>query len=196
MLNAYTLAATVAATLGGVWMTGASAIAASFRYITPTTNTLYTEAPAVVAGIPYDGTFINTIFNPFLEAEQTFSGFYQIQTGQLGEALSLRAVQQSPTDRTELGEAGITRIEYFDVPQPVADIPGAFVVPPGLTDFDFQFVPATVAGAPVVLSQGWSAVQVPEPKSTWNMLFLGLGLAFGANTSYLSKRRCKNQRGF
>lgn len=186
MLNAYTLAATVAATLGGVVMTMPPAIAASFRYTTLTTNTLYTEDPTVVAGIAYDGTFINTIFNPFLGAEQIFAGFYQIQTGQLGEALSLRAVQQNPTDRTGLGDAGITRIEYFDSLQPVVDVPGAFVVPPGLTDFDFQFVPASVAGAPVVLSQGWSAVQVPEPNLTLPILcFVGLGLAFGAHTSHL-----------
>lgn len=179
MLNPYKLMATIGTTLGVALVTMSPAVAATFRYTTLTTQTVYSEGSTVVAGTSYDGTFVNTIFNPFFGLTQTFSGFYRIQTGMLGEAVSLSAVQQSPTDRTGIGDIGITRIEYLATPQPVDTVPGAFTVPPGLTDFDFQFVPAAVAGAPVVLSQGWSAESVPESSSPllWvGLLGLGLGL--------------------
>lgn len=177
MFNTHNLTAAIGTTLGVALVTMSPSMAATFRYTTLTTQTVYTEGPTVIAGTPYDGTFVNNIFNPFSGLAQTFSGFYRIQTGTLGEAVSLNAVQQRPTDRTDLGDIGITRIEYFATPQPVAAIPGAFTVPPGLTEFDFQFVPAAVAGAPVVLSQGWSAESVPESSSPLMWAgFVGLGL--------------------
>ena len=179
MLSAYKLATTISATLGVALIMMQSSRAASFQYTTLTTKSVYTEDPTVIAGAPYDGVFVNNIFNPFLGLEQTFFGFYRVQTGELGEAVSLRAVQQRPTNRTEFGEDGLTRIEYLATPQTVDAVPGAFAIPPGLTEFDFKFVPAAVANAPVVLSKGWTAKPTPEsnnPLALVCVLGLGLGL--------------------
>ena len=178
MLNTYQLATIVSATLGMTLITMQPARPATFQYTTLTTKTVYTEDPTVIAGAPYDGVFVNNIFNPFLGLEQTFSGFYRIQMGKLGEAVFLRTVQQRPTDRTDIGEAGIANIEYLETPQTVAAIPDAFLAPPGLTEFDFKFVSAAVAGAPVVLSKGWSAELVPESNHPLAIVWvLGLSLA-------------------
>ena len=49
------------------------------------------------------------------------------------------------------------------MPQPVTTVPDGFTVPPGITEFDFKFVPAAVAGAPVILSNGWVAELLSEP---------------------------------
>ncbi|MGB3296553.1 MAG: hypothetical protein WBB01_26505 [Phormidesmis sp.] len=177
MLDTEKLVPTIGAAVCLVLTAASSSIAASFRYTTLTNQTTYTEGATAIAGSPYEGTFTNTIFNPFSGLAQTFSGFYQVQSGKLGEAVSLIAVQKRPTDRTGLGDDGTTRIEYLATPQSVATVPGAFTVPPGLAEFDFKFSPAVVASAPVVLSNGWVAESVPEPSTAFTLLgLLGLGL--------------------
>ena len=172
MPGTYTLVTTTSAAICLVLAATPAAIAASFRYTTLTTNAIYTEGETAIAGSSYDGTFANTTFNPFSGLSQTFSGFYQVQDGKLGEAVSLIAVQKRPTDRTGLGADGTARIEYLATPQLVATVPGAFTVPPGLTEFDFKFSPAAVANAPVFLSNGWTVESVPEPNTS--LLWLGL----------------------
>ena len=152
------------------------ALSATFRYKTSITDTLFTENPTIVNGIHYDGTFENSIFNPFSQTFIQFFGFFAIEEGVLGESVSLKAVQNSPVDRTFLGESGITQIQYFNQLQNVATIPDALVIPPNLSQFDFKFVPATVANRPTVVTQGWTVSRVPESDLVIALGFLGIGL--------------------
>lgn len=153
-------------------------LASTFRYTTPTTTTLYNEGETTVAGLTFDGTFENTVLNPFSGLEQTFSGFYRVQAGQMGEAMSIEAVQQSPTDRTGYLEAGLSSIQYLVAPEPVSSVADGFTVVAGMTSFDFRLDPAAISEAPTLLSQGWRAEKVPEPSSLLAMLgVLSLAIA-------------------
>lgn len=105
--------------------------------------------------------------------EHRISSFFSITEGSLGEAVAVKAVQTSPEDRTALGEEGIAQIEYFAFLQDVASLPNAVTVPPGLSEFDFKFVPAPIAGAPTVVSKGWEVASVPEPGTAIALGFLG-----------------------
>ena len=155
------------------------ALSATFRYNTSVTDTLFTENPTTVNGISYDGTFVNFIFNPFTMSFNRFFGFFAVEQGMLGESLSLRAVQTSPVDRTSLGESGIAQIEYFDQVQDVTTVPGALIIPPNLRQFDFKFIPATVANQPTVVTQGWTVSRVPESDFLLAFGFLATGLFLG-----------------
>lgn len=151
------------------------ALSATFNYTTISTKTSFTQNPTQVNGMPYDGTFTNTVsFGAFQFA---FSGFFSVVSGTLGKALSVKAVQKSPIDRTKLGEKGIAQIEYLSEPQDVASVVGNIrVFPPNLTQYDFIFVPAPVAaelGEPTDLRLGWSVKQVSEPSITFALGLVG-----------------------
>lgn len=153
-------------------------LAGTFRYTTPTTTTLYTEEKVTVSGITFDGLFNNTVFNPFSKQEQTFSGFYKLQSGEMGSAMSIQAVQQSPTDRTSYLEAGLSSIQYLAAPEALSTVPNGFSVLPDMTTFDFMLTPASISNAPTLLSNGWRAETVPEPSGLLMILstaLLGLG---------------------
>ena len=170
---------TVASVLFGlsfVCVTEHSASSATFKYTSGTTETIYIEGETTREGITYDGTFINSIFDPFAQMFRQFSGVFSIINGSLGEAVTVAAVQISPIDRLSLGEEGIARTEYLADLQDVALIPGAITFPPGLREFDFKFVPAPVAGVPTVLARGWSVNRVNEPGAIVTLGFLGGGL--------------------
>ena len=140
-----------------------SASSATFRYKSETTETTYTEGETTVNGVTYDGTFVNSIFDPFAMMFRRFSGFFSVTDGSLGEAVAVAAVQTNPTNRLSLGEEGIARTEYLAEPQDVASIPGAITFPSSLSEFDFKFAPAPVAETPTVLARGWSVETVSEP---------------------------------
>lgn len=165
------------ATLLSTWSWGMiapqDALGATFRYQTTVTDTRLSENPTSVNGVLYDGTFENFIFDPFAMMFRRFSGLFAVETGTLGEAVSILAVQTTPTDRTSLGEAGIARIEYLAEPQDITSVPGSLVIPPGLSEFDFQFIPAPVAGQPTVVTQNWTVTQVRDPSTVIALSFLG-----------------------
>ena len=115
------------------------------------------------------------MFDPIAMMFRQFSGLFSITDGSLGKAVAVATVQTSPIDRTSLGEEGIARIEYFADSQDVALVPGAVSFPPNLSEFDFKFIPASVAGSPTVLTQGWSVEKVNEPHVIAALGFLGAG---------------------
>lgn len=165
------------------------ALSATFKYTTLSTETTFTENSISVNGTVYDGTFTNTVSSgPF---QFKFSGFFSVVSGTLGGAMSVRAVQESPIDRTMLGEEGIAQIGYLAQPQDVASVSGNIrVLPPNITQYDFIFVPAPVAaqqGEPTDLRLGWSVAQVPEPSLTLALGLIGGGL-------FLKQRKTKNDR--
>lgn len=162
--------------LGLVLINGYSASSATFRYTSATTETIYTEGETTINGVTYDGTFINSIFDPFAMMFRQFSGLFSITDGSLGEAVAVAAVQTNPSDRTLLGEEGIARTEYLANLQDVALIPEVITLPEGLSEFDFKFIPAPVAGTPTVLARGWSVEKVSEPGAIVAIGFLGSGL--------------------
>lgn len=170
------MVASVLLGLSFVFISGNSASSATFKYRSGTTETTYTKGEITRNGVTYDGTFINSIFDPFAMMFRQFSGVFSITNGSLGEAVAVAAVQISPIDRTLLAEEGIARTEYFANLQDVASIPGAITFPPGLREFDFKFVPAPIAGAPTVLAQGWSVSKVSEPGAIFALAFLGSSL--------------------
>ena len=156
-----------------VFTSSQPAFSATFRYRTAITDSLYTEGRTTIAGVTYDGTFSNSIFDPFARIFRQFSGFFSVTQGSLGTAVAVRAVQSSPEDRTSLGEEGIALIQYLADAQDVSSIPNAFIFPAGLTEFDFKFVPAPIANSPTVLSKGWSVETVPEPSIVAALGLLG-----------------------
>lgn len=174
MKSAYKLSSGIGSAVVGILFTAAPSLAVTFRYTTPTTTTLYTEDEVTVAGVTFDGSFDNTIFNPFSNSEQTFSGFYTLQSGTLGEAVSIQAVQQSPIDRTGYFEAGLSNIEYLAQPVPIPSDTGVFAALPDMSFYDFRLDPAPISDAPTVLSRGWEAEKVPEPGS--GLVILGLAV--------------------
>jgi hypothetical protein len=156
-----------------VFTSSQPAFSATFRYKTAITDTLYTEGRTTIGGVTYDGTFKNSIFDPFAQIFRQFSGFFSVSQGSLGGAVTVRAVQSSPEDRTSLGEQGIALSQYLADAQDVASIPNAVIFPAGLTEFDFKFVPAPIAKSPTVLSKGWSVETVPEPSIVGVLGLLG-----------------------
>lgn len=159
-----------------VSITGRFTSCATFRYISGTTETTYTEGKTTVNGTTYDGTFTNAVFDPFAMIFRQFSGLFSVTDGSLGEAVAVAAVQTNPSDRILLGEEGIARTEYFTELQNVALIPEAITFPPSLREFDFKFAPAPVANAPTVLARGWSVEKVNEPGILVAMGFFYVGL--------------------
>lgn len=159
-----------------VFVNGYAASSATFRYRSGTTETTYTKDETTRDGITYDGTFVNSVFDPFAQIARQFFGLFSVTDGLLGEAVTVAAVQTRPIDRTSLGEEGIARTEYLANLQDVDLIPGAITFPPGLSKFDFKFVPAPIAGTPTILAQGWSVEKVSEPGVIVAISFLGFGL--------------------
>ncbi|MDY7012709.1 MAG: PEP-CTERM sorting domain-containing protein [Cyanobacteriota bacterium] len=160
-----------------VLFSGLPANSATFLYVGGTSETRYTEGSTTFNGITYDGVFETTFFSPISMSVLELSGFFSIVGGMLGEAVSIRAVQQSPEDRTGIGDAGVTQTDYSDTLQDVASLSEPFLtIPPGLTEFDFKFVPGPIANAPTVVSKGWTVTLVPEPSSAIALAFLGGGL--------------------
>lgn len=54
---------------------------ATFKYTTAVGETIYTENSTNVNGANYDGTFVNSIFDPFAQTFREFSGFFVITRG-------------------------------------------------------------------------------------------------------------------
>ena len=150
--------------------------AATFRYTTQRSDTLYKKDKTILNGVEYDGSFINSVFNPDTNERFEASGFFSIISGSLGEAMALEAVQKSPVDQTALADLWTTQVEYLASPEAVTTVPGAVVTrPPGLTEFDFKFVPPKVTGRPTFLYKGWSSEKVPEPSALLSLgVFSGL----------------------
>ena len=89
--------------------------------------------------------------------------------------MAVEAVQKSPIDRTTLGDLWAVQVEYLATAEAVTTVPGAVTQPPGLTEFDFKFVPTKAIGGPTVLSKGWSSEKVPEPGAVLSLgVFSGL----------------------
>ena len=111
----------------------------------------------------------------------------------LGKSVALEAVQTIPVDRTSLGESGIAKIEYLAQAQDVETVPEALIIPPNLSQFDFRFIPATVANQPTVVVQGWTVSQVPESDFILAFGILGTGLFLSQKklSSVLSKQERK-----
>ena len=144
--------------------------AATFRYTAGRTETLYKEDKTILNGVEYDGSFINSVFNPDTNERFEASGFFSIISGFLGKAMALEAVQKSPVDQTALADLWTAQVEYLATAETVATVPGAVLTrPPGLTEFDFKFVPPKVTGRPTVLYKGWSSEKVPEPSAVLSL---------------------------
>ncbi|MEL7039666.1 MAG: hypothetical protein AAFO04_29255 [Cyanobacteria bacterium J06592_8] len=167
--------ATTLSALIGIFLAPNPAQSATFIYQTATIESVYTERPTTINNITYDGIFQNSVFDPFAMRFREFSGFFVVTEGSLGGAMAVQAVQNSPVDRTTLGGSGIAEIEYFSFLQDATSVPDAVSIPPGLSEFNFQFVPASVAGTPTVISQGWFVTSVPEP-----ITLVALGLIPGS----------------
>lgn len=175
--RAFTLAVALVSALSLETIVTEPALCATFNYTTFSTETTFTQNPTLINDTPYDGSFTNTV--SFGSFQLKFSGFFSVVSGTLGKAISVRAVQKNPVDRTLLGEDGIAQIQYLAQPQDVASVPGNIrVFPPNLTEYDFIFIPAPVAarlGEPTDLRLGWRASKVPEPNLIAALGVISLG---------------------
>ena len=167
--------------------------AATFRYTIAQSETLYKEDKTILNGVEYDGSFINSVFDPVTNVTNDMFGFFSIISGSLGKAMAVEAVQKSPVDRTTLGDLWTVQAEYLATPEAVTKVPGAVTQPPGLTEFDFKFVPSKASGEPTVLSKGWSAEKVPEPSAILSLgVFSGLLLLKKKKIASQTKLRSNN----
>ena len=77
--------------------------AATFRYTIAQSETLYKEDKTILNGVEYDGSFINSVFDPVTNVTNDMFGFFSIISGSLGKAMAVEAVQKKPSRPNNTG---------------------------------------------------------------------------------------------